>query len=157
MRVLKAILVSIIYIVSAFVMSVLLAVSFFFIKPFFEPSPSKQRLQLSEIVVRSQEVVTGYWQKHQQCPLKQDLLAVSQLALVEHIIIKPIDDQKQCVLTIELSKEYFDNKKINLLFSFSRVKEQSGYLFNCYTNASSKSLPISCGSLRDIDSFYEIN
>lgn len=155
MAAIKAVLNSIIYIVSAFIASVIIVISFFFIKPFFEFPPSKQTLQLSEIVVRSQEVVTSYWQKYQQCPTSQALLVLNRLALVESVeMTSRIDNnQKQCRLIVVLDKHHFNNKEIRLSFSFNKTQELPAQ-FLCYTNASIQNVPQRCRNLRDIDSFY---
>lgn len=154
MRVIKAILMGLIYIVSAFIAAMIITVSFFFIKPFFEFPPSTQILQLSEVVVRSQEVVASYWQKYQQCPTSQALLVLDRLALVESVeVTSRIDNnEKQCKLIIVLDKHYFNNKKIRLLFSFNRTQELP-VEFLCYINTSIQHVPQICRNLRDIDSF----
>lgn len=143
----KTLLMTMSYIVSAFMMSILLLLLYHLTKPFLEIPLLKQTLALSEIVVQSREVVTSYWRKYQQCPTNQSLSTINKLASVNKLEVVTYIEQNQCQLTMDV-----ENKKIKLLFTFTKVKDPVG-IFICYTNASVKNVPIQCRKLRDIDFF----
>lgn len=149
MKAIKVLLTSILYIASALMVALLLAVGVYAIKPFLDFSPSKQTLQLSEIVVRSKEVVTSYWQKYQQCPTDTALTLLKELSLVEQVIVK--SGKEQCELTIKLDQQHFNHKEIRLLFQFTRT-QQPTWKSVCYTNTSPRLVSSSCANMRDLDS-----
>lgn len=156
MMILKKILLTVMYILSAFVAAVAFIVILVYgnynYSLYFKVKPTKQQLELSEAVFRSRDIVISYWNRHQNCPTSADLLSVQKISVVENIIIEPKLDDSQCIMILDLVKQGFDNKQIKQIFEFRETDGISG-VYSCYHNMSEEFLPSRCQNLRDIDSF----
>ncbi len=160
MKIIKNLLVTIVFIFSALVASLILTTVVIFghryYKLYFTVQPTKQQLELSEALVRSRELVISYWHHHQYCPTSADLTTIQQLGVVANITVEQKLDSAQCVIIINLAGKDLVNKQLKQIIEFTET-EDSAVNYSCYHNALKEYLPNSCQSLRDIDLFNKSN